>query len=147
MRAGRLVDVVNERVLRDQAVIVHGDRIQEIVDARAAPRGPDVIDLSDFTVLPGLMDMHAHLAGQCDTGQGYAGLVTRTGAQEALAGSTTPQPPLHPSHSAKNCIGPVKKFLGFGRQRRLACRAGGVSQERLASRNVGLHPSSKLRSL
>jgi len=52
VRAGRLVDVVNERVLRDQAVIVHGDRIQEIVDARAAPRGPDVIDLSDSRCCP-----------------------------------------------------------------------------------------------
>ena len=37
-------------------------------------------------MLPGLIDCHAHLIGEIDGGHGYAGLVQRTGAQEALSG-------------------------------------------------------------
>src|ERR671919_234022 len=34
----------------------------------------------------GLYDVHTHLTGPVDTGQGFAGLVTRNGAQDALIG-------------------------------------------------------------
>ena len=86
--AGRLVDVVSGDVLEDRALVLDGERIQEVLPASEAPSGPRTIDLSARTVLPGLIDSHAHLIGQMDGGQGYGYLVNRSSAQEALTGVT-----------------------------------------------------------
>ncbi len=86
--AGGLVDVAAGAVLRDRALVIAGDRIEHVLPAAEAPSGGRTIDLSDRTVLPGLIDCHAHLIGQLDDGQGYASLVNRTSAQEALTGVT-----------------------------------------------------------
>jgi imidazolonepropionase-like amidohydrolase len=86
--AGRLVDVAAGDVLEDRALVLEGDRIERVVAAGDAPPGPPVIDLSARTVLPGLIDCHSHLIGEMDDGQGYAYLVNRSSAQEALTGVT-----------------------------------------------------------
>ena len=86
--AGRLVDVVTGDVRKDRALVIDGDRIEDVLSASEAPSGARTIDLSDRTVLPGLIDSHAHLIGEMDVGQGYAYLVNRSSAQEALTGVT-----------------------------------------------------------
>lgn len=86
--AGRLVDVAAGDVLDDRALVLEGERIQEVLPASEAPSGQRTIDLSARTVLPGLIDSHAHLIGQMDGGQGYGYLVNRSSAQEALTGVT-----------------------------------------------------------
>jgi imidazolonepropionase-like amidohydrolase len=83
--AGRLVDVVSGEVHADRAIVLDGDRIVDVVPSADAPPGA-TIDVSRRTVLPGLIDCHAHLIGELDDGQGYAPLVTRSSAQEALTG-------------------------------------------------------------
>lgn len=84
--AGRLVDVVAGHVIDDRALVLQGDRIVGVLPASEAPPEAPVIDLSTRTVLPGLIDSHAHLVGEIDSGQGYASLVNRSSAQEALTG-------------------------------------------------------------
>lgn len=63
IRAGRLVDVVTGKVLTRQVLIVRGDRIESVGPDSAAsiPAGAKVIDLSAYTVLPGLIDTHTHV--------------------------------------------------------------------------------------
>ena len=77
IRAGRLVDVRAGRVLTDQAILIEGDRIREVGSAQAimsrAPAGTETIDLSNATVLPGLIDAHTHLTGNPEQ-IGYASL-------------------------------------------------------------------------
>jgi imidazolonepropionase-like amidohydrolase len=87
IRAGRLLDVVSGELLTSQAVVVRGDRIESVgPDDGHVPEEARVIDLSALTVLPGLIDCHAHMIGEIESGHGYAALVQRSGAQEALSG-------------------------------------------------------------
>jgi imidazolonepropionase-like amidohydrolase len=86
--AGRFVDPVVGEALRDRALLIRDGRVHDVVPAAEAPSPQETIDLSTRTVLPGLIDCHAHLIGELDSGQGYAHLVNRTFAEEALTGVT-----------------------------------------------------------
>ena len=61
--AGALLDVESGKTLRDQAIIIVGDRISEIGPSSelTRPDSASLIDLSSLTVLPGLIDAHTHL--------------------------------------------------------------------------------------
>ena len=66
VRAARLLDVASGELRRDQAVLVRGERIAEVGPAAEiaahAPNGATTIDLGDVTLLPGLIDVHTHVA-------------------------------------------------------------------------------------
>ena len=61
IRAGRLFDPRSGTNLRNQVVLITGDRITDVGSSVAIPAGATVIDLSQATVLPGLIDGHLHL--------------------------------------------------------------------------------------
>jgi imidazolonepropionase-like amidohydrolase len=88
IRAGRLLDVMRGDLLRDRVVTIVGDRIESVGADDGSDPPPDarVLDLRSHTILPGLIDCHTHLVGEVESGHGYAALVQRTAAQEALAG-------------------------------------------------------------
>jgi len=63
IKAGRLIDTIAGELRQDQVIVLRGDRIEQVAsaDAIGIPNGAILIDLSDATVLPGLVDMHVHL--------------------------------------------------------------------------------------
>jgi imidazolonepropionase-like amidohydrolase len=66
IHAGRVLDVSTGRWSTDQGILVTGGRVQSIApfaEARASTPSASLIDLHDLSVLPGLIDCHAHLLG------------------------------------------------------------------------------------
>lgn len=73
IHAGKLIDVPGKAVRGPSTIVVDQGRIVSVRDGLAAPAaGSQLIDLSDKTVLPGLIDSHVHL--DSDAG-GDAGLL------------------------------------------------------------------------
>ena len=108
LRAGRLLDVVAGEELLDQLVTVRDDRIESV----SAFDGGDVdLDLSNHTVLPGLIDCHAHLIGELESGHGYAELITRSAAQEALSGVRNARDTVMAGFTTVRDVGTFRAFV------------------------------------
>lgn len=67
VRAGHLVDPEKGTVEGARVLRVENGRVAAILPDGALPKGATVVDWSGFTVLPGLIDMHVHLADPGET--------------------------------------------------------------------------------
>ena len=66
VEAGRLVDVQAGTVLTGQCINIIDDKITSVAPCGPTPTGAERLNWSAFNVLPGLIDLHTHLA---DAGQ------------------------------------------------------------------------------
>jgi imidazolonepropionase-like amidohydrolase len=66
--AGRLFDSTGDNLRETQVIVVEGERIKGVGSAASIkiPAGSTVIDLSNATVLPGMIDCHTHLGSRAD---------------------------------------------------------------------------------
>ncbi len=110
--AGRLVDVEAGEVLADRALVVKGARIERILGpGDDVPPADREIDLSAHTVMPGLMDMHAHMIGEIEGNETYAALVVRTPAQEALTGVRNARDTVMAGFTTVRDVGTFRAFV------------------------------------
>ncbi len=86
IRAGHLLDVKTGAEPAAQTIIVTGDRITAIAATASTPAqsGDKEIDLSRYTVMPGLIDVHTHLTGANNFDPLFE--LTMTPAKEAIIG-------------------------------------------------------------
>ncbi|HTL90970.1 MAG TPA: amidohydrolase family protein, partial [Steroidobacteraceae bacterium] len=61
IRAGHLIDTLAGRATGAQVIVVRDGRIVDVGPDVQVPGGARIVDLTAYTVLPGLMDAHTHL--------------------------------------------------------------------------------------
>ena len=83
VRAGRLIDVRTGKMTTNAYLLLAKDRILRIADS--APTDIPTIDLSKYTVVPGLIDAHAHVLGNPKDQSSASGL-RMSSAEKALWG-------------------------------------------------------------
>ncbi|HSF14027.1 MAG TPA: amidohydrolase family protein [Vicinamibacteria bacterium] len=97
VKAGRLIDGLGREPLVPAMVLIEGERIREVGSRFSVPPGAVEIDLGEATLLPGLIDLHTHLADREDVHW-----------EDALVKTTPPESALY---GAKNAL--VTLMAGF----------------------------------
>ena len=87
--AGRLFEARSGTMLTDQVVLIRGGRIVAVGPDVDIPGGATVIDLSDATVLPGMIDTHVHVFPRGGTQAQRAFTAVANGLKNLNAGFTT----------------------------------------------------------
>jgi imidazolonepropionase-like amidohydrolase len=109
--AARVLDVVRGDVLADHDVVVEGARVVAVRPRAARPVEEDArrIDLTDHTVLPGLIDCHTHLVGDVQ----LSGIpsIQASPAQEALLGVRHARETLLAGFTSVRDVGTFRAFV------------------------------------
>ncbi len=129
VRAGRLVDVANSRVLPDQMIRIENGRVAAIEPYREPPADARFIDWSSKTVLPGLIDMHTHLVGDI-AAAGVADPLLSSGARDALIGAANARATLRAGFTTVSDVGAWRAFTDVAL--RDAINAGQIEGPRMA---------------
>src|SRR5256885_1811341 len=66
IRAARMLDVSQGRIILDPVIIINGERIVSAGIQASVPTNAKVIDLGDVTLIPGLIDAHTHITYHFD---------------------------------------------------------------------------------
>lgn len=96
IQAGRLVDVRAGRVLTNQKILVQNGRIVKVAPDAVGTMGTRMIDLSRYTVLPGLIDNHTHVLLQGD--------ITATDYDEQLLKQSIPYRTIRATVAARTAL-------------------------------------------
>jgi len=143
IRAGRVFDSEKGTMSGPQEILVVKGRIAEVAPKVTVPKGARVVDLSKYTVLPGLIDAHTHLLYLEDPKNG--------GALEGVKAVTMEGTPLRSLHGAARArtflaagITSVRDLGNSGRfgdvALRTAIRDGSVDGPRMIVSGPGLSP-------
>ncbi len=106
IRAGMLIDGTGAAPLKNAVILFQGQRITAVGAAVAIPRGAAVIDLSAYTVLPGFIDAHVHLAFRTiGDGDWQHSDLTESAGQFALLGAAHAQQTLEAGFTTVRVVG------------------------------------------
>jgi len=86
IKCGRLINPVDGSVVQNAMIIVRGDRIEQVGTGIAIPAGAKTIDLSGYSVLPGLIDCHTHVMLQPEDERGAPPVITKSQAFRTVQG-------------------------------------------------------------
>lgn len=109
IKAGKLVDPATGAVTVNQIILTKGPDITAVGSGIEIPAGARVIDLSNQTVLPGMMDAHAHLCMNTqhkrDGGRYFFTSLLDSNAKRAIQGAVNARSMLEYGFTAVRDIG------------------------------------------
>ncbi len=115
IRCGRLLDVRSGELLANQIILISGNRITAVNSdaATAVPAGAQMLDLSQLTCLPGLMDAHTHLVDGPPGNESFnwARPLMRSGAQMAFEGAVNARATLEAGFTSARDLGTYRAFV------------------------------------
>jgi imidazolonepropionase-like amidohydrolase len=80
IKCGRLINPTDGSMTQNAVIIVRGDRIEQVSASVKIPDGAKLVDLSNYTVLPGLIDCHTHILLQPEDERGAPPVITKSQA-------------------------------------------------------------------
>jgi imidazolonepropionase-like amidohydrolase len=86
IRCGRLLNPVDGSITPNAVIVVNGEHIEQVGANAKVPTGARVIDLSAYTVLPGLIDSHTHILLQPEDERGAPPVITKSQAFRTVQG-------------------------------------------------------------
>ena len=109
IKAGKLIDPATGNVAVNQTILVEGMDIKAIGADIQIPTGAKIVDLSKQTVMPGMMDAHAHLCMNTqhkrDGGRYYFTTLLDSNAKRAIQGAVNAKSMLDYGFTAVRDIG------------------------------------------
>ncbi len=90
IKAGALLNPVDGSISRNSTILIRGEVIEK-VGALEIPAGAKVVDLSDYTVMPGLIDCHTHILLQPEDESGPPPVITKSQAFRTVQGVAAAQ--------------------------------------------------------
>lgn len=84
IKAGKIVNPATGSILKNQIILVEKGKIKELGSNVVIPKEAEIIDLSNSTIMPGLIDAHTHI---CASTSKYADMLGIEFLDEAITNS------------------------------------------------------------
>lgn len=104
IKAGKMIDVTSGKVLTNQIILINSDTITAVGSKIDIPSDAQVIDFSNYTILPGLMDCHTHITGE-PSGDYYADMFRTTSIDVAVKAHIYTERTLHAGFTTCRDVG------------------------------------------
>lgn len=113
IKAGRLVDPEAGTAAANQLILVEGRKIKAVGPNVQVPAGATVIDLSSYTVLPGLFDAHTHLCESTppEDRDLFNNDIRTTGAWRAILGTVNAREMLEAGFTTVRDVGNAGNYV------------------------------------
>ncbi|PYS80763.1 MAG: hypothetical protein DMF67_19280 [Acidobacteria bacterium] len=113
IKAGRLVDPETGTASVNQIILVEGRKIKAVGAGIAVPAGANVLDLSAYTVLPGLFDAHTHLCERTppEDRDLFSNDIRETGAYRAILGTVNAREMLEAGFTTVRDVGNAGNYV------------------------------------
>jgi len=105
VHCGRLIDGIAEVPLQDAVVVIESGRVTYAGPAAGAPVVQPLLELGTYTCLPGLIDMHDHIADSAGGSGDLKGYLSTSAAEQAEISRSNAEETLHAGFTVVRSVG------------------------------------------